>query len=82
MAGQPRQVVVWEEHRTALEVLRRCATLWRAAPTGGVLGLDRPSLESLMRMMRIKPRRRLALLDDIAVMERAALAIINQKKGS
>lgn len=78
----PEAVVVWPEHRRALEVFQRCATLWRPHPmAGGVLGLDYPGVEVIMNAMRIRAAQRLDLLDELRIMERAAMAILNTERG-
>lgn len=46
---------------------------------GGAFGLERTGIESTMNMMGIPQEKRLALLDEIIVMEQAALTIINRK---
>lgn len=75
-------VEIWRENVQAYEVFRRCRKLWRVGAMGGVLGLERAGLESLMNIMGIGKKRRLALLDAIEIMEDAALAVINRKNAS
>lgn len=72
-------VEVWPENRAALELYQRCQN-WRMGAMGGAFGLERTGIESTMNMMGIPQEKRPALLDDIIVMEQAALAIINRKK--
>lgn len=45
---------------------------------GGVLGLDRPNVESELRMRKIKVDA--ALLDDLAAIEGGALEVWNAKQ--
>lgn len=71
-------VTVWPEHVRALEVFSRCDTLWRVAPSGGVVGLDYAGVEAVMRMAGIDSISCLQLLDELRVMESEAMGIINQ----
>ena len=54
-----------------------CQTQWRSGPMGGVLGLDYPGVESVMRMKRVKDKP--AMFEDLRVMELAALKVLNAK---
>lgn len=75
-------VSVWPEHVPALELFSRCDTLWRVAPMGGVVGLDYAGVEAVMRMAGVAEMSRLALLDELRVMESEAMGVINQKSGA
>jgi hypothetical protein len=58
--------------------LRRC---WRIDRLANICdGLDRPAIESTMRMMGIKKRKRPEMLAKLEIMEGAALPILNRKK--
>jgi hypothetical protein len=48
---------------------------------GGVVGLDYAGVESIMRMMGIHSGSRLLLLDELRVMESAAMQVINRSGG-
>lgn len=65
---------VWAENWPAWEVFEACATQWRVAPMGGVLGLDYPALEILIRAAG----HQLRLLFDIQIIERAAVREIQR----
>lgn len=57
-----------------------CATQWRVAiGMGGALwlGLDYAAVAALMQMRGLARARRAALLADLQIMERAALAVLN-----
>ena len=69
---------VWRENERALAAFLACRRLWRHAPTGGALGLDRPSVEAELRMRKIKADA--ALLDDLADIEGGVLEIWSAKQ--
>lgn len=69
---------VWRENTAALAAFRVCGRLWRVGPMGGVLGLDRPSVEAELRMRKIKVNA--ALLDDLAAIENGVLEAWNAKR--
>lgn len=76
-------LVVWPEHADAWDVWLCLQNAWSAvAGMAGVawLGLDRAQIESVMRLRGIKRRRRGAVLDQLLVMEAAALPIMNAKR--
>lgn len=57
--------------------LRNC---WRVDRFAGVCdGLDRPAIESTMRMLGVKKRERPEMLEKLMIMEDAALLILNRK---
>lgn len=71
---------MWPENAQAVEVFcYHCATQWRVA-TGmsvAVLGLDYAGVWAMLNGLRIRNRR--ALFEDLVVMERAALGVLNRK---
>jgi len=71
---------VWQENERALGAFLHCRRLWRYAPMGGILGLDRISVEAELRMRKIKIDG--ALLDDLAAIEGGALEVWNAKGGA
>lgn len=73
----PKEFELWPENADAVIMYQRCGKLWRIDTMGGLLGLDRPGIESLMRMMLIKPKDRLGLLDKLTIIEDEAMRIIN-----
>ena len=68
---------VWPENEHALKCFMLVRRMWRYGPMGGVLGLDRPNVESELRMRKIEIDA--ALLDDLAVMEGGAMEVLNAK---
>ena len=61
----------------AIKALLAVRRQWRVAPMGGFLGLDYPGVEAVLRMRRVKVDA--DLMDDLAVIEDAALEIFNEK---
>lgn len=54
---------------------------WRYAPMGGIIGLDYPQIESVLRLRGIKKKKRKKLFEQLQWIERGALDAINSKKG-
>jgi len=67
---------VWEENWPVVEMFLRAQTQWRTT-MNGVLGLDYGALAWLFKMYSVDDPR--ALLEDLQVMEAAALATINSR---
>lgn len=65
---------VWEENWEALVMWSRVQTQWRTS-MGGVIGLDYGALAWVLRLYEVTDQR--ALLEDLQVMEAAALAKLN-----
>lgn len=65
---------VWEENWPALEMFLRAQTQWRTT-MNGVLGLDYGAVAWLFKMYAVEDPR--SLLEDLQVMEAAAMAVIN-----
>ncbi len=76
--GEDERFGVWPENERALQVFLAVRRLWRIGPLGGVLGLDRPSVESELRMRKVKVDA--TLLDDLAAIEGGALEVWNAKE--
>lgn len=74
------ECTVWPENEQAVRVfiaLRRC---WRIdSMAGQVLGIERPAIESTLRLMSIKKKRRQQIFDQIMIMENAAIPVLNRK---
>lgn len=68
---------VWEENWTAVEMFMRCQTQWRTS-MGGAIGLDYGAVEWLLRLYEVKDQR--SVLEDLQVMEAAALNVLNKKE--
>ena len=67
---------VWEENWPVVEMFLRVQTQWRTT-MNGVLGLDYGALAWLFMMYEVKDHR--ALLEDLQVMEAAAMVTINSR---
>lgn len=72
---------VLPENRKAVDIFLRMSSQWNVvASMGGAvyLGLNYQSLEFLFTLYKVKNRRR--MFEDIRIMEKAALALMNKKK--
>ena len=67
---------VWEENWPAVEMFLRVQTQWRTT-MNGLLGLDYGAVAWLFKMYAVEDPR--ALLEDLQVMEAAAMAAINDR---
>ena len=67
---------VWEENWPVLEMFLRCQTQWRTTMSG-VLGLDYAAVAWVLKLYEVEDQR--ALLEDLQVMEAAAMATINTR---
>ena len=67
---------VWEENWPVLEMFLRCQTQWRTTMSG-VLGLDYGAVAWVLKLYEVEDQR--ALLEDLQVMEAAAMATINSR---
>ncbi|TAJ98673.1 MAG: hypothetical protein EPO36_14330 [Chloroflexota bacterium] len=76
--GEADRYGLWAENGRAFHAFLAVCRLWRYHPVGGVLGLDRPGVESELRMRKIKVNA--ALLDDLAAIEQGVLEVWNTKK--
>lgn len=74
-APEEEHFEVWPENWEAVQLFLRLSSQWRYGAMGGVIGLDYPSVESVMRMLRVKDKA--TMLDELQVMERAALEVLN-----
>ena len=67
---------VWEENWPAMVMFLRCQTQWRTTMSG-VLGLDYVAVAWLLKLYEVENTR--ALLEDLQVMEAAAMMVINSR---
>jgi hypothetical protein len=72
----PEDFEVWEENWSVVEMFLRVQTQWRTT-MNGVLGLDYGALAWLFMMYEVKDQRE--LLEDLQVMEAAAMVTINSR---
>lgn len=68
---------VWHDNAQALNCFLLVASrrLWRLGPLGGIIGLDYAGVEKILSMRKIEITD--DLLDDLAVMEDAAVEVLN-----
>jgi ABC-type thiamine transport system substrate-binding protein len=77
MPEQPRaDFELLEENWPVVEMFLRCQTQWRTTMSG-VLGLDYGAVAWLFKMYAVEDPR--ALLEDLQVMESAAMMVINSR---
>ena len=77
MPEQPSEdFEVWEENWSVVEMFLRVQTQWRTT-MNGVLGLDYGAVAWLFMMYEVNDQR--ALLEDLQVMEAAAMVTINSR---
>jgi hypothetical protein len=77
MPEQPSEdFEVWEENWPVVEMFLRVQTQWRTT-MNGVLGLDYGAVAWLFMMYEVNDQR--ALLEDLQVMEAAAMVTINSR---
>lgn len=55
------------------------STQWRAAPMGGLMGLDYAAIAPTLRLMRVKKREWAEIFDALRVMEAAALEVVHAR---
>lgn len=72
-----RPVEIWPDQVEVVNLFSAVLTQWRMGPTGPV-GLDYAGVESVMRMRMVPAKERGQMLDDLRIMERAALAAIRE----
>ena len=77
MPEQPSEnFEVWEENWPVVEMFMRVQTQWRTT-MNGVLGLDYGALAWMFMMYEVQDQR--ALLEDLQIMEAAAMLTINSR---
>jgi hypothetical protein len=69
---------VLEENWAVVEMFLRLQTQWRTSMSG-VLGLDYVAVEWMLRLYGVEDQR--SMLEDLQVMEGAALTLINKNEG-
>ena len=67
---------VWEENWPAVEMFLRVQTQWRTT-MNGIMGLDYGAVAWLFKMYAVEDPR--ALLEDLQIMEAAAMMVINTR---
>jgi hypothetical protein len=74
----PEDFEVFEENWPVVEMFLRLQTQWRTT-MNGLLGLDYGAVAWLLRLYEVKDPR--ALLEDLQVMEAAALMFLQERSG-
>lgn len=69
---------MWEENWQVVEMFLRLQTQWRTSMSG-VLGLDYGAVQWMLRLYEVEDQR--SMLEDLQVMEGAALNMMNKKEG-
>lgn len=69
---------MWEENWQVVEMFLRLQTQWRTSMSG-VVGLDYGAVQWVLRLYEVEDQR--SMLEDLQVMEGAALNLINRKEG-
>jgi hypothetical protein len=72
----PEVFEVFEENWPVVEMFLRVQTQWRTTMSG-VLGLDYGAVAWLLRLYEVEDPR--ALLEDLQIMEAAAMMVINSR---
>jgi hypothetical protein len=72
----PEDFEVWEENWPVVEMFLRAQTQWRTT-MNGLLGLDYGAVAWLLRLYEVEDQR--ALLEDLQIMEAAAMMVINSR---
>lgn len=75
-AQKVKDFEVWPENWPAVEMFLRCQTQWRTT-MAGVSGLDYTAVKWLFRLYEVKDQP--AVLEDLQVMEAAAIKILNKR---
>ncbi len=70
---------VWPENWESVTLFLALQTQWTVSPAGRFIGINYPSVESLMNIPGVKKKRRVAMFDDIRLMELAALGVLHEK---
>jgi hypothetical protein len=71
---------VWPENEEALQVFIALGRCWRFDGLSGQhLGIERPAIESTLKLMKIKRKKHPMIFEQIRLMEDAALPVLNRK---
>ncbi len=66
------------ENWQAVETFQRCCRQWRFAGMGGPVGLELHAVLSVISLYQLTPDEQLAQLDQVQLIERGALSVMNQ----
>jgi len=76
-AAPDEDFCVWPENWPAVEMFLRVQTQWRTTMSG-VLGLDYASVGWVLKLYEVQDQR--SLLEDLQVMEAAAMRVMNKQE--
>lgn len=71
---------VYPENWEAVQLFLKLGTQWRVGAMGGFFGLDYSSVESTMRICRVRKKRK--VFEQLRIMEVAALPVLNKKEST
>ncbi len=74
---QDNDFPVDEENWESVGLFLKLSTQWRVAGMGGFTGLDYAAVDAVFKIYRVKNR--VDRLDDLRIMEMAALPVLNEK---
>ena len=74
----PEDFEVWPDNWPAVEMFLRCQTQWRTTASG-VCGLDYTAVLAVFRLYEVEEPT--TVLEDLQVMEAAAVKILNKEQG-
>jgi hypothetical protein len=72
-------IALWREHEQTVNVFIALSTQWHRLPSGALAGLRYESLLPVMRLLGVKRRRQQSVFHSLRVMERSAVAAINDR---
>jgi hypothetical protein len=71
---------VWPENWQTVRIFLSLSRCWRQdSMSGQFLGIPRADIESTLNMWNVRPIQKRAILDNLTVMEGAALEVLNRK---
>lgn len=79
LIGEDDGCEVWPENWQSVTLFLALSTQWNVSSAGSALGINYVSIESIMRIFSIKKKKRMAMFDDIRLMEIAALGVLREK---
>jgi hypothetical protein len=72
---------VLPENWESVQVFLALSLCWRVDGFNGIyLGLDRPGIESTLRLLSILPERHREIFEDLRIMENSALELLNREQ--
>jgi hypothetical protein len=72
------EILIDPENWLSFKTWQAISTQWIYGAMGGVVGLNYPGVKTVLDLT-VKPKARACVFEDIQIMERTALAILNEK---